>query len=181
MIPAVLLCAAAACRGGPPPSGGDAPPEPSPAGGASAQAPAPGAPVSLQTDLPAYTLRRDARYAVYEAWARVTFTNGGARPVYLGTCREARGPHYAVVTEGGEAPPAALTEACLRADGAPRIAVAPGETRTDSVRLVVSAAQRPPEGTYRLEAAIHARSEGGEGRLPRAESRSNVFRVRYQD
>lgn len=192
MIPFLLVCGAAACQGRPAPPSGSTPPgaTPPPAAVESAagtgapperEAPVAGAPTPIRVDREAYTLRRRPASDVYEAWARITYTNHGSRPAYLQVCRGAGAPHVWVVTAGPEATSVGLTAACPRSAGGARIAVPPGGTRADSVQLVTTASQRPPEGTYRFEADVYDRpGQGAAGRLPADQRRSGTFRILYE-
>lgn len=193
MIPVFLVCGAAACQGRPAPppassSPGEAPPTAaveSAAGTGAApgrETPVTGAPTPIRADREAYTLRRRPASDVYEARARITYTNHGSRPVYMQVCRGADAPHVWVVTAGPEAASVGLTAACPRSAGVARIAVPPGGSRADSVQLVTTASQRPPEGTYRFEADLYDRpGQDAAGRLPADRRRSGTFRIRYED
>jgi hypothetical protein len=140
-----------------------------------------GASAPIRADREAYTLRRRPGSDVYEARARITYTNHGSRPAYLQVCSGAGAPHVWVVTAGPEATPVGLTAACPRSAGGTRIAVPPGGTRTDPVQLVTTASQRPAEGTYRFEADVYDRpGQGAAGRLPADQRRSATFRIGYE-
>ena len=88
MIPVLLVCGAAACQGrtAPPPGPAAAPPSAAVESGASAartqerEAPVTGASAPIRADREAYTLRRRPSSDVYEAWARITYTDRRLAP-----------------------------------------------------------------------------------------------------
>lgn len=150
----------------------------SPSGRADASS---GSVAPIATDRPVYTLRRHGVYDRYESQARVTYTNRGTRPVYVEVCWGKDAPDYEVFSVGPELRRAQLTVECAGRAGVPRLEVPPGGTRSDSVYLVATAAQRPPEGVYRFVVPIYDRQgEGAVGELLPLERRQfNEFRVQY--